>query len=147
MIPQTLRKAWAVFIYCSFISPPPPCCFCLFRKKTCICLCTDVHTTHHSRPRESLVPCVLFVCPRLSFHMDSPMPRKAPGISISGATRAVILYSAPLFPRCPLKVSLSPSPLSSGWNHRADTKAAAEGKPGRTVHTRREVAQSHALFL
>lgn len=139
MIPQTLQKAWAVFIYRSFISPPPPCCFCLFRKKICIRLCTDGHTTHRSRPRESLVLCVLFFCPRLTFRRDSPMPRKARGIPISGASPELSssIWPPYLHHACEgISKSFPPSPL--GGTGRQIEKLLQRGKiqAGRAVHAR-----------
>lgn len=101
-----------MFVYCSLGSPPPPRCFCLFRKKTHICTCTHVNTTHHSRPRESLIPCVFG--PRLSFHMNSPMPRKAwRHLYQLDITWFVILLSSPIsmIPVKASSVSPFPSPL------------------------------------
>lgn len=154
-IPQTLQKAWAVFIYCSFIFSPTSLLFLTIQKEN---MYMSVYRCMQHPPQQTLrKPGPLYFVFLFEDELSYGFSDAQKGSRLFpqwGITQAVNFYLAPAISRMPKRASLSPSSLSSGWNQPADTKAAAEkgkkqaGRAGHTcLHAHREAAWPHALFL
>lgn len=148
-IPETSHQVWAVFIYWSFFSPPTS---LVFLERKYIFAFAQMYTPHnHIRPHESHFPCDLFFCPRICIYMDSLVPRKARGISISGASPKWSFFIQLPISMVSVKIrSLSPSPLFSGWKGPADPKTAADREEKVEelhAHLHAQTQCEHTLFL